>query len=252
MNHLTFKLRRGTLGLGLAACLAGVPAFAAAASDAQDPNGNPPREANVGFATGATVGAVTGGPLGAMVGAAAGAWLGNRYHRHQQSEAALATDLAHSEAQCTQLTAQVAQLDGSLAQARSHGAQLDATLQQADQLGMDVSFRTDDDGVAVQAMSPLLKLGALVTSVPQARLHIAGYADPRGSVAYNEQLSLRRARSVAEVLTAAGVPPERILIEAHGKADAADADGDLDAYALERRVTVRVELPSSAQVASRD
>lgn len=252
MNHLTFKLRRGALGLSVAACLAGGPALAGAASDVDDPNGNPSRQTNVGFATGVTVGAVTGGPVGAMVGAVAGAWLGDRYHRHQQSEAALAADLAHSEAQRTQLSAQVAQLDGSLAQAQAHGAQLDATLQQADQLGLDVSFRTDDDGVTVRSMSPLLKLGALVSSVPQARLHIAGYADPRGSVAYNEQLSLRRARSVAKVLSAAGVPEERILIEAHGKAEAAAADGDLDAYALERRVTVRVELPASAQVASRD
>jgi outer membrane protein OmpA-like peptidoglycan-associated protein len=63
---------------------------------------------------------------------------------------------------------------------------------------------------------------------------------------------LRRARRVAEVLSAAGVPEERILVEAHGKVEAAAADGDLDAYALERRVTVRVELPTSAQVASRD
>lgn len=251
MNHLNSRRCGSALGFGMVACLAGLPALACAASAVDDPDGNPSRQANVGFATGATLGAVTGGPLGAMVGAAAGAWLGDRHHRHQQSEAALAADLAHSEAQRTQLTAHVAELDGSLAQARLHGAQLDATLRQTDQLGLDVSFRTDDAQLTVQAVSPLLKLGALVASVPQARLRIAGFADPRGSVAYNERLSLRRARSVADVLSAAGVPEARILIEAHG-AQAAAADGDLDAYALERRVTVRVELPDSAQVARRD
>jgi outer membrane protein OmpA-like peptidoglycan-associated protein len=251
MNLPTFKVRRGALGLSVAACLAGAPVLAAAA-DVDGPHVKSSRPQTVGFATGVTVGALAGGPVGLMVGAVAGVLLGDRYYRHQQSEAALAADFAHSETQRTQLSAHVAELDGSLAQARVHGAQLTATVQQADQIGLDVSFRTDDDGVTVQAMSPLLKLGALVASVPQARLRIAGFADPRGSVAYNEQLSLRRARRVAAVLSAAGVPEDRILIEAHGKVEAAAADGDLDAYALERRVTVRVELPASAQVASRD
>jgi outer membrane protein OmpA-like peptidoglycan-associated protein len=251
MNLPTFKARRRALGLSVAACLTALPALAAA-GDVDRPPVKSSRPQTVGFATGVTVGALTGGPVGVMVGAVAGVLLGDRYYRHQQAEAALAADFAHSEAQRTQLTAQVAELDGSLAQARTDGAQLTATLQQADQIGLDVSFRTDDDGVTVQAMSPLLKLGALVASVPQAKLRIAGFADPRGSVAYNEQLSLRRARRVAEVLSAAGVPEERILIEAHGKVEAAAAEGDLDAYALERRVTVRVELPTSAQVASRD
>jgi outer membrane protein OmpA-like peptidoglycan-associated protein len=252
MKILNFKVRRRALGLSVAACLAALPALAAAASAADDPQGGPSRPQNVGFVTGVAVGAVTGGPVGAMVGGVAGALIGARYHRHSQDEAALAADFAHSETQRTRLSARVAELDGSLEQARVHGAQLTATVQQTDQIGLDVSFRTDDDGVTVQAMSPLLKLGALVASVPQAKLRIAGFADPRGSVAYNEQLSLRRARRVAAVLSAAGVPEDRILIEAHGKVEAAAADGDLDAYALERRVTVRVELPASAQVASRD
>ena len=54
------------------------------------------------------------------------------------------------------------------------------------------------------------------------------------------------------MLSSAGVPSERIAIEAHGKAESTSTAGDLDAYALERRVTVRVELPGTGQVASRD
>ena len=101
-------------------------------------------------------------------------------------------------------------------------------------------------------MSPLLKLGALAASMPQAQVCVAGYADPRGSEAYNDQLSLRRAKNVAAVLSSAGVSAERIVIEAHGKSAAGDADGDLDAYAFERRVTVRLQLPGAGQVAERD
>jgi len=57
---------------------------------------------------------------------------------------------------------------------------------------------------------------------------------------------------VAAALMSAGVPPERIRIEAHGKTESTSAEGDLDGYALERRVTVRLEMPRGGQVASRD
>ena len=83
-------------------------------------------------------------------------------------------------------------------------------------------------------------------------MHVAGYADPRGSDAYNDALSLRRAQEVAAVLTAAGLPATRISVESHGKSESQSEEGDLDGYALERRVTVRLQQPVPAQVASRD
>ena len=225
------------------------PAYA---GEPPDPPGAGSKQADLGAVTGLAVGAVAAGPIGAVVGTAAGALLGDRYHRQAQSRAALAADLERSETQRAELAQNMAQLDGSLSEARVHGAELAAQLSHTDQLGLDVSFRTDDDSVAAQAMSPLLKLGALAASLPQAQVCVAGYADPRGSEAYNDELSLRRAANVAAVLTSAGVPRERILIEAHGKSSAGSADGDLDAYALERRVTVRLQWPGSGQVAERD
>ena len=59
-------------------------------------------------------------------------------------------------------------------------------------------------------------MGALAASLPRPLVRIAGYADPRGSDAYNDALSMRRAQAVAASLTAAGVPAGRIIIEAHG------------------------------------
>ena len=146
----------------------------------------------------------------------------------------------------------MARLDGSLSQVRAHSAELGETISHTDQLGLDVSFRTGDDSITGQALSPLLKLGALAASLPAAQVSVAGYADPRGSDAYNDALSLRRATNVAALLASAGVPRERIHIEAHGKTEAGDASGDLDAYALDRRVAVRLQLPGAGQVAGRD
>lgn len=244
----TSTLRATALSLALAGCALS-PVYA---GEAPDPPGAGSKQADLGAVTGLAVGAVAAGPVGAFVGAAAGALLGDHYHRQAQSRAALAADLERSETQRAELTRSVAQLDGSLSDARTRGAELAAELGHTDQLGLDVSFRTDDDSVAGQAISPLLKLGALAASLPQAQVCVAGYADPRGSEAYNDQLSLRRAMNVAAVLTSAGVPRERIVIEAHGKSAAGDTDGDLDAYAFERRVTVRLQLPGAGQVAERD
>jgi outer membrane protein OmpA-like peptidoglycan-associated protein len=244
----TSTLRATAVSLTLCGCALS-PAYA---GEAADPPGAGSKQADLGIVTGLAVGAVAAGPVGAVVGAAAGALIGDRYHRQAQSRAALAADLERSETQRAELAHNVMLLDDSLSEARAHGAELAAQLSQADQLGLDVSFRTDDDSVAAPAMSPLLKLGALAASLPQAQVCVAGYADPRGSEAYNNELSLRRAANVAAVLTSAGVPRERILIEAHGKSSAGSADGDLDSYALERRVTVRLQLPAAPQVATRD
>lgn len=233
MTTLTSRLRAGVLGIALAGGAAVWPAYACG-----DERGEGSKQSDIGAVTGLAVGAAAGGPVGAVLGAAAGALLGDRYHRQAQSSAALAADLDHSEAERSRLSQSVAQLD--------------QTLQQTEELGLDVSFRTNDDSTPMRTMPPLLKLGALVVAMPQARVRIAGYADPRGSQAYNSELSLRRAQGVAAVLLAAGVAPERILIEAHGKTESTSADGDLDGYAFERRVTVRLELPAAGEVARRD
>src|SRR5499427_2986049 len=245
----TSTLRPCAAGLALSGWMALAPAYAAAPTEQP---GSGSKQSDIGAVTGLAVGAAAAGPFGAVIGAAAGALLGDRYHREKQSSAAMVKELEHSEAQRAELTQSIAQLNGSLSQSRARSDELTAQLSNTDQLGLDVTFRTGDDSVAAQAMSPLLKLGALAASLPQAQVWVAGFTDPRGSDAYNDELSLRRAENVAAVLTSAGVPPGRIHIEAHGKTEAADADGDLDSYALERRVTIRLQLPGSGEVAGRD
>ncbi len=247
MKTATLRLR--ALGPALGASLAASLACAAPASDQP---GAGSKQADIGAASGIAIGAVAAGPVGAVLGAAAGALLGDRYHRQAQTSAALTAELKRSEGERAQLVHNVAALDESLSEARAQGDQLAAELAHTDQLGLDVSFRTADDSVAAQAMPPLLKLGALAASVPQAQVSVDGFADPRGSAAYNAELSRQRACNVAAVLASAGVPRERIHIEAHGKDTAEEADGDLDRYALERRVSVRLQIPAAEEVARRD
>jgi outer membrane protein OmpA-like peptidoglycan-associated protein len=94
-----------------------------------------------------------------------------------------------------------------------------------------------------------MKLGALAAALPDAKVRVSGYADPRGSVAVNEALSKRRADAVAAVLTSSGVSPDRLIVEAHGKSESQTSEGDMDGYAFDRRVTVTIERTAPAAVA---
>lgn len=240
------KLRAGGVAAALVACSL-APAFAGTDPPAQ---GSVP--GGVGALTGLAVGAAVGGPVGAVIGVTAGVIIGDHYHRQRQSAAATSADLHKSEAERAQLAGNVTQLDASLAAARAEQTKLGATLEQTDQIGIDVGFRTDEDTIPAQMLPPLQHLGALAAAMPDTVVRIAGYADPRGAEEYNQALSLRRAQGVAALLTSAGVPAGQMIIEAHGSTGTHSAPGDLDGYALERRVTVRLEQPGVGEVASRD
>lgn len=246
---ITRNARYLRYGLAAVACLTGAPVWADAAAA---PDSNAKAE-DIGIFTGLAVGAAAGGPIGAVIGAAAGGLMGDRYHREKQTARELKSDLGKSEAERARLATDLTELNGSLAQSRSYGAQLEHTLAAVDAVGMDVSFRTDDSSIKVEDMGPLLKLGALAAAVPDAKLRVAGFADPRGDAAYNEALSQQRAEAVAAALVCGGMARERLIIEAHGASESTSAAGDLDAYALDRRVTVRLERATPtppAQVAS--
>ncbi len=250
MNSSSMKTLRSRyratcmIGLGVAACAAVLPAWA---DDAAQPSSPASRQANIGVATGLAVGAAAGGPPGAIIGAAAGAWLGDSWHRQQQASGTLAENLNRSEAERTRLSGAVSRLSDSLEQATARASQLEQSLSATDEVGMDVNFRTDDSAIRAAAVTPLLKLGALAASMPGVKVQLVGYADPRGTAAYNLALSQRRAQAVATVLGCAGLPRERLLIEARGAVAAPGGADDADDFALERRVTVRLVLPAAPQ-----
>jgi len=248
MNPLKARLPIRVLGLAALTCGLALPALAAVPEGPSEPS----RQSNIGALTGLAVGAAAAGPVGAVVGAAAGALIGDRYHRQKKAAAAISADLDKSEDERARLVMNVSALDASLAKVQAHDSELGQTLARTDQLGLDVSFKTNDDSIPEPTLAPLQHIAALAAALPQTVVRVAGYADPRGSDAYNDALSLRRAQGVAALMTAAGVPAGRIIIEAHGNSESQSEQGDLDAYALDRRVAVRLEQPGTGQVASRD
>ncbi len=251
MNTFTNKLRSGVVGLALiSTCVVAAPGYAQADSSA--PRTKASKQENIGLVTGLAVGAAAGGPVGAIFGAAAGGWLGDRYHKKAMTNESLKADLGQSESQRTMLTQDVTKLNTSLVEARKKNDELDLTLKKTDALQTDVSFRTNDFSVNPQSLPPLQKIGALAASMPDVKVRVSGFADSRGSDEVNDALSRRRAEAVAEVLAQAGVPKDHMIIEGRGKSESTAMEGDLDGYALDRKVTVRLERTGGGQEVARN
>lgn len=96
---------------------------------------------------------------------------------------------------------------------------------------------------------PLLDRFARVASryYPAAVITVEGFADPAGTVAYNLDLSERRAQNVAEYLTGpAGLDPAGIKVAAYGEAEDRQVVPGAQGPGLEgiqnRRVTFVIEL----------
>jgi outer membrane protein OmpA-like peptidoglycan-associated protein len=250
MNTFTNKLRAGAMGVTLiSTCLLALPTYAQDSSvtvtTTPPPAPKASKQESVGVVTGLAVGAAAGGPVGAIIGAAAGGWIGDHYHKQVVAK-------KESEKQRDMLAKNVSELNVSLAEARAKSDQLDLTLKMSDELQTDVSFRTNDDSVNLTSMSPLLKIGAFAASMPDVKVRVAGYADPRGSEDYNDALSRRRAEAVAAVLAQAGVSKDHMIVEGHGKSESTAAQGDMDGYAFDRKVTVRLERADGQEVARND
>jgi outer membrane protein OmpA-like peptidoglycan-associated protein len=190
-----------------------------------------PAEENIGFFSGLAIGAVAGGPIGAVAGGITGALLGEHLHKQKVANRELAASLSGSNADKAKLTQTVLQLDGSLDHAR--------------ELTMNIAFRTGDAHLTAQDIDQLTTLGQLASGISGVKIQVSGYADPRGDKVDNTALSMDRAESVAAVLTNTGLKEDQLVVEALGAKDAART-GNLDDYAFERRVSVRLISAAAA------
>jgi outer membrane protein OmpA-like peptidoglycan-associated protein len=162
-----------------------------------------------------------------VVGAVAGGIMGERSEKKQQL-------LASRRAEAARLTGQVETLENSL----------DFITGKAGQVGATVQFRTGETGLRDNDRALVAKLGALVAGLPDMRVRVSGFADSRGDDALNLTLSQERADGVALELQKAGVPKERLVVEALGERFAS-SDAKPDDQAFERCVEIRFESAQS-------
>lgn len=196
------------------------------------------KEEGVGGLTGAAAGALVGGPVGAAVGFMIGGMFGDSVGEAKRSKlhaAQLERDLID------------ARIELAKASERNGGDVLFDEL--AQRLHADVMFRTGQAELDPQAVVKLAELGRLLGTLSTMQIELHGFADPRGDAEKNLELSMRRAEAVRQALIDGGAAPEQIRLSAHGEDLTTAPEGDLEAYAWERRVTLLIRPASESAVA---
>jgi hypothetical protein len=106
---------------------------------------------------------------------------------------------------------------------------------------VDFMFEYDKSELTEQSKVDMNRLAVEMQKFPDAKFEIAGYADSRGSDAYNDRLSERRAKAVKDALIERGLKAENLIIIGKGKRFLHVRDAETDAqHAQNRRVEVRI------------
>ena len=238
-------MRNKIILFSLVFSLTAVPAFANGAGSS--------KEESVGVGVGAAIGAIAGGPIGMIVGAAFGAKVGDEFNERNTEVDSLSSSLTSSKSRVSQLKGDVDALNGEI---DGLGADLQR-MQDASRpellnlmkagIEMDLLFRTDEHVLADATGNRLKQLAVTLAAMSDVQIQLDAFADERGDEVYNQQLSVKRAEHVRNVLVTYGFPTSRITVEAHGESPATDEN--IDSYAFERKVSLTLyveENPSFA------
>ncbi|HHN66576.1 MAG TPA: OmpA family protein [Thermopetrobacter sp.] len=175
--------------------------------------------AAAGAAAGTVAGAVTGNPgkgalIGAVVGTIAGLGVG-AYMDHQEK-------------------ALRQRLSGSGVRVMRDGHDIRLIMPN------DITFATARADVKPPFFKTLDSVARVLAAYPETEVHVSGHADSRGSEAYNQRLSERRALAVGNYLAAQGVAPGRIIARGFGETRPIASNATPQGRAQNRRVEIRI------------
>jgi len=102
-----------------------------------------------------------------------------------------------------------------------------------------VNFAFDSAALTPESSAMLDDAVKILQRHPELSVEVAGHTDNIGSAAYNQRLSERRARSVADYLIAHGVDGANITVKGYGESDPVADNGTAEGRAANRRVELR-------------
>lgn len=207
----------------------------------------PTKEEHIGVGSGAVIGALAGGPVGLILGAAIGGKLGDSYGNKSERISSLESSLNSSEQSVADLEQGIDRMNGEIERLQNNANPELASLMQAG-IDMDLLFRTDEFALTDTTGDRLAQMASMLANMPGVRVKLDGFADERGDENYNHALSEKRVEFVRNLFISAGVHPSRISTSAHGESVAQSPD--VDSYALERRVSVKLFIDNAEAVAS--
>jgi len=104
----------------------------------------------------------------------------------------------------------------------------------------DVLFDFDQASLKANSRDSITTLANYLIKNPDRKVIVEGYTDSKGSAAYNQGLSERRANAVKNALVRAGVDPSRIVAQGYGKEYPVASNATNSGRAQNRRVEVTI------------
>jgi len=181
--------------------------------------------AGVGAVVGAVAGKGKGAAIGAVVGAGAGAVAGNVWTKRQ-------------EEQKRQMEEATAGTGVAVTQTPDNRLKLD--------IPSDISFAVGRADIQPNFRTILDTFATGLANNPASNVTIIGHTDSSGTDAVNNPLSLNRAASVRDYLSARSVAANRITIEGRGSREPLVANDTAANKAKNRRVEIFVAEPAPA------
>jgi outer membrane protein OmpA-like peptidoglycan-associated protein len=172
--------------------------------------------AGVGAGVGAIAGGWKGAAIGAVVGGIAGGAVGNYLDKQAQELKEVAANTRRTE-------------DGILVDLKSK-----------------LLFTSDSAVLKPAAVEQVAKLGDILARYPDDRIRVQGHTDSTGTLAHNEELSMRRAQAVRDVLVSRGVKPQQMLVEGIGEARPIADNRTAAGRAKNRRVELHIDVPQTS------
>lgn len=113
----------------------------------------------------------------------------------------------------------------------------------------DILFDFDKSDVRADERDKVKEIVEFMKEHPTFEIGLEGYADPRGTDAYNQALSERRVKAIRDALVTDGAATGRIRIGAEGEKDRNCSEDTEGCYQKNRRVEVFVRSDSRAAAA---
>lgn len=201
------------------------------------------------FGAAAIIGGIVAGPIGAIAGAAGGALLGKELTKAGEYDLTL-EDLKEKEIELANINLEMIALKNQLASLQNDKSEIEGFV--FNDLEFQLLFHTGNDTLGEEAMRRLDNLADFLKRNPDLNIRLHGHADPRGTDGYNNVLAQHRALNVQSALEFYGVEAERVERYSYGANKSTAIKGDLDAYALERKVTVQIVPESDSDYAFAD
>mgnify|MGYP001019625564 CR=1 FL=1 len=106
-----------------------------------------------------------------------------------------------------------------------------------------VTFASDSANISSGFYYALNGIAQTLVRYPETRIQVNGYTDSTGGDAHNQELSQRRANSVAQYLISQGVSSNRIVANGFGSSNPIASNATPEGRQANRRVEVRI-LPA--------